>query len=218
MIVRTSDLLKILAHCQALFPGLKQVACYACCEDILRKSQHELSNLREAGLNLVFIGLESGDQDVLRLVNKGASVREQIDAVLKANSAGLQTSVTMILGLGGKRLSEQHAVNTGMAVSAMNPSYLAALTLMLVPGTVLHDMSQQGTFEPVTTQNGTLRELELLIQNIYAPGPMVFRTNHASNYLQLRGILPQDQKNLLDTVRYGIENPKMLRDESMRRL
>ncbi len=93
LIIKTPELLKILKACYESFPNLRQVSCYACCEDILRKSDEELGQLREAGLTLVFIGLESGDQEVLDLVNKGVSVQEQIDAVKKANRAGIQTSV-----------------------------------------------------------------------------------------------------------------------------
>jgi len=218
LVMRFPELLRILGKCYATFPRLCQVSCYACCEDILRKSGPELQALRDAGLTMVFVGLESGDQRVLDLVNKGVSVQQQIDSVARANEAGLQTSVTVILGLGGKHLSEAHAVNTGMAVSAMNPSYLAALTLMLVPGTVLHDMMLRGEFEPLADQSGLLRELELLLTNISAPGPVVFRTNHASNYLRLKGVLPQEQQHLLTTVRYALQHPELLYKESARGL
>ena len=197
MIIKTPELIKIVKKCYETFPNLKQVACYACCDDVLRKSDNELKDLREAGLNLVFVGLESGDQEVLNLINKGATVPNQIEAVVKANKAGIQTSVTVILGLGGKRLSEQHAINTGKAVTKMNPSYFAALTLMVVPGTVLDDMVKRGEFELVTDPLDVLKEVELMIMNIDAPGPVVFRTNHASNYLPLRGILPGDKERLL---------------------
>jgi radical SAM superfamily enzyme YgiQ (UPF0313 family) len=218
LVMKTHDLLQVLKACYAVFPHLKQVSCYGCCEDILRKSEGELRALRAAGLTLVFVGLESGDQEVLDLVNKGVTVRDQIDAVVKANRAGLKTSVTVILGLGGKRLSRQHAMNTGMAVSAMNPSYLAALTLILVPGTVLYDMVGRGEFEPLEDQSLFLDELEIMLANTYAPDPVVFRTNHASNYLALKGILPQQQKNMLEMNAYYRGNPALLRKELVRGL
>jgi radical SAM superfamily enzyme YgiQ (UPF0313 family) len=218
MIIKTPELLKIVKECYETFPNLKQVACYACCEDILRKTDEELVELRRAGLNLVFLGLESGDQEVLNLINKGATVENQIEAVVKANNAGIQTSVTVILGLGGKRLSEPHAVNTGKAVTKMNPSFFAALTLMVVPGTVLDDMVKRGEFELVTDPLDVLKEVELMIMNIDAPGPIVFRTNHASNYLPLRGILPGDKERLLKTIRGAIKDPSILRAEYMRGL
>ncbi|MBW1790445.1 MAG: radical SAM protein, partial [Deltaproteobacteria bacterium] len=173
------ELLKILKACYESFPNLRQVSCYACCEDILRKSDEELEQLREAGLTLVFIGLESGDQEVLDLVNKGVSVQEQIDAVKKANRAGIQTSVTVIIGLGGKRLTEQHAVNTGKAAGKMNSTFFAALTLMVVPNTPMDEMIKKGEFELLTEPLEILKELEFMVMNIDAPGPVIFRTNHA---------------------------------------
>ena len=218
MIIKTPELLRIVKKCYETFPNLKQVACYACCEDILRKTDEELLELRKAGLNLVFVGLESGDQEVLNLINKGATVENQIEAVVKANKAGIQTSVTVILGLGGKRLSEQHAINTGKAATKMNPSFFAALTLMVVPGTVLDDMVKRGEFELVTDPLDVLKEVELMIKNIDAPGPVVFRTNHASNYLPLRGVLPGDKEGLLKTIRGAMKDPSILRAEYMRGL
>ena len=218
MIIKTPELLKIIKKCYETYPGLKQVACYACCEDILRKTDKELLELHEAGLNLVFIGLESGDQEVLKLINKGVTVEDQIASVVKANKAGIRTSVTVILGLGGKKLSEQHAINTGKAATRMNPSFFAALTLMVVPGTVLDDMIRRGEFKPVTDPMDILREVELMIRNIDAPGPVVFRTNHASNYLPLAGTLPADKERLLKTISNAVKNPRILRAEYMRGL
>lgn len=218
MIIKTPELLKILKKCYESFPNLKQVSCYACSDDILRKSNEELGLLRAAGLTLVFIGLESGDQEVLDLINKGTTVRNQIDAVVKANEADIRTSVTVILGLGGRKLSEQHAVNTGRAATKMDPAYFAALTLMVVPNTPLDKMIKKGEFEPVTDPMEILKELELMIMNINAPGPVVFRTNHASNYLPLKGTLPEDKETLLFTIRNALKDPSRLRSESMRGL
>ena len=218
MIIKTPELLKILKKCYASFPNLKQVSCYACCDDVLRKNDEELRQLREAGLNLVFIGLESGDQEVLDLINKGATVQDQIDAVVKANRAGIQTSVTVILGLGGKKLTERHGVNTGKAAGKMNPTYFAALTLMVVPNTPMDDMIKKGEFELLQEPSEILKELELMIMNIDTPGPVTFRTNHASNYLSLRGTLPRDKEILLRTIRSAMRDPDLLRPESMRGL
>ena len=218
MIIKTPELLRIIKKCYETFPDLRQVSCYACCEDILRKTDGELLELREAGLNLVFIGLESGDQDVLNLINKGVTVEDQIASVVKANKAGIRTSVTAILGLGGQRLAEQHAINTGKAVTRMNPSFFAALTLMVVPGTVLDDMIKRGEFEPVTDPIEILKEVGVMIRNIDAPGPVVFRTNHASNYLPLAGTLPADKERLFKTISNAVKNPHILRLEYMRGL
>ncbi|MEW6668787.1 MAG: radical SAM protein [Thermodesulfobacteriota bacterium] len=218
MIIKTQELLKILRKCYESFPALKQVSCYACCSDILRKSDEELKELREAGLKLVFVGLESGDQEVLDLMNKGATVRDQIDSVKKANKAGIETSVTVIIGLGGRKWSTQHAINTGKAATEMNPTYFSALTLMVVPGSPLDGMVKRGEFELVTDPSEILKELELMIRHIDAPGPVVFRTNHASNYLPLRGTLPADKDSLLKTIERALRDPRLLRSESMRGL
>jgi radical SAM superfamily enzyme YgiQ (UPF0313 family) len=218
MVMKSRELLKVLEKCYAVFPNLKQVSCYACCGDILRKSDEELKALREAGLKIVFIGLESGDQEVLDLMNKGVTVQEQIDSVVKANKAGIQTSVTVIIGLGGTKLSRRHAINTGKAAGAMNPTYFSALTLMVVPGSPLDGMVKRGEFELVTNPLDILRELRLMIENINAPGPVVFRTNHASNYLPLRGTLPRDKESLLKTIQSAMDDPRQLRPESMRGL
>lgn len=218
MIIKTRELLKILKKCYETFPALSQVSCYACCDDILRKSDDELGELREAGLRLVFVGLESGDQEVLDLMHKGAAVRDQIAAVVKANKAGIQTSVTVILGLGGRKLHRQHAIHTGEAASAMNPTYFSALTLMVVPNSPLDEMVKRGEFELVTGPSEILKELELMIRNIDAVGPVVFRTNHASNYLPLRGTLPKDKESLLKTIKNALDDPSRLRPESMRGL
>lgn len=218
MVIKTPQLLQIINACYKAFPRLKQVSCYACCGDILRKSDAELHQLRQAGLNLVYLGLESGDQQVLDLMNKGATVEDQIDAVVKANQAGIGTSVTVIIGLGGRSMFEQHAINTGKAVSAMNPTYLSALTLMVVSGSPLDDMIRRGDFEMVTDPMEILRELELMIRHTDVPGPVIFRTNHASNYLPLKGTLPEDKSALLKLVQTALRDPSLLRAESRRGL
>ena len=218
LIIKTPELLKILNKCYDSFPRLRQVSCYACSGDILRKSDEELKQLKEAGLKLVFVGLESGDQETSDLMNKGVNVQEQIDSIIKANDAGIQTSVTVIIGLGGRKLSEQHAINTGKAAGKMNPTYFAALTLMVVPDTPLDGMIKRGEFELVTDPIEILKELEFMLLTIYAPGPIAFRTNHASNYLPLRGNLPEDKGSLLRTIRRAINDPSQLRPEFMRAL
>ena len=218
MIIKSSELLKIVHKCYKVFPQLKQVACYACSGDILRKDFQELTALRKAGLNLVFVGLESGDQQVLELVNKGTTIEDQINAVVKANNTGMRTSVSVILGLGGKKLSKQHAINTGKVVTAMNPSYLATLTLMVVPGTELDKMVRERRFERVTDPLDFLKELHLMVMHIEASGPVVFRVNHASNYLSLRGSLPDNKEQMLGAIRNAMLDPTMLRSESSRGL
>lgn len=218
LIIKTPDLLRIVKACYQAFPGLKQVSCYACCGDILRKSNEELVQLRQAGLTLVFLGLESGDQQVLDLMNKGVAVADQVEAVVKANRAGIRTSVTVITGLGGRSLSRQHAIATAKAVSAMNPTYLATLTLMVVQGSPVERMIRQGDFEPLSGFGEILQELALMIEHIDAPGPIIFRANHASNYLPLKGTLPADKPAMLKLIQSALKDPHLLRPDHYRGL
>lgn len=211
MVMRTPDLLTVTERCYELFPHLKQVACYACAEDILRKSPKELLELYQAGLNLVFLGLESGDQQVLDLINKGTTIEKQVEAVVQANDAGMRTSVSVILGVGGKKLSQQHAVRTGQIISKMNPNYIAALTLAIDRGTVLDEMVQEKKFDPITNPLDYLRELQQIIENIEVTGPMVFRSNHASNYLALKGNLPENKTEMLHEIKDLMAHPQRMR-------
>jgi len=218
MVMKSADLLKIVERSYALFPRLKQVSCYACSGDILRKEKVELMELRQAGLNMVFVGLESGDEQVLKFINKGTSVDKQIRAVVKANEAGIRTSVSVILGIGGRQYTKQHAMNTGRAVSAMSPTYLAALSLMVVPGTVLDAMVQDGRFELLDDPLELLNELQILIENIDALHPIIFRSNHASNYLSLRGTFPGDKEKMLNLISDTMNHPERLKGEHLRGL
>jgi hypothetical protein len=151
-------------------------------------------------------------------MNKGAKVEDQIASVVKANKAGIQTSITVIIGLGGRKWTREHAVETGRAATAMNPTFFSALTLMVVPHSPLDAMVRRGEFELVTDPAEVLKELEWMIRNIDAPGPVVFRTNHASNYLPLKGTLPEDKEALLKTIQEALDDPRLLRPESMRGL
>lgn len=218
MIMSTGDLLQVLQACNYFFPNLRQVSCYACCDDIHRKSPAELESLRAAGLKLVYIGLESGDPTVLKMMNKGVSVERQIEAVLKVKSAGIRSSVSVILGLGGKEHHHSHSINTGKALAAMAPTYAAALTLMVVPGTVLEQMTKEKIFTPVTSPVALLEEARTMLEHIETEERIVFRTNHASNYLPIAGTLPQDRERMLQTIERAILDSSFLRSESYRRL
>jgi radical SAM superfamily enzyme len=218
MIMKTADLLTILKACYDSFPQLRQVSCYACSSDILNKSPSELESLYRAGLNLVYLGLESGAPEVLVLMNKGAKVDKQVEAVLKAKSAGIRTSVSVILGLGGRKYSLKHSKLTGEALSMMAPTYSAALTLMVVPGTVLDRMIQEGGFDPVDEPAELLNEARVMIDTINVNEPVVFRANHASNYFAVAGTLPHEKKRMLQSIETAIENSSLLRPENSRRL
>ncbi|MEW6441643.1 MAG: radical SAM protein [bacterium] len=217
MVMRTRGLVEITERAYALFPHLERVSVYACASDILRKPPQDLARIREAGLKLLYVGLESGNEQVLGLHNKGSTVEETAQACLKAREAGLEVSVTVILGLGGRGLSRPHAVDTGRAISRMQPDYVGALTLMAVPGTPVEDWIREGTFE-VLSQEEILEELRLMLENVEVRRKVVFRTNHASNYLPLRGDLPSDRERMLETIRKAQARKIPLRPESVRGL
>jgi radical SAM superfamily enzyme YgiQ (UPF0313 family) len=216
MCLPTERLSFILGRLRMAFPRLERVGIYANAADILGKSEEELRELRRLGLGIVYLGLESGDDQVLARVKKGSTAEDMVEAVLKAKECGILTSVIVLLGLGGVEGSRDHALKSAEAVSKMNPHYLSALTLMLIPGTPLYREWEEGKFR-MPDQVGLLRELRTFLESCRLDG-CVFRTNHASNYLPLAGTLDRDKGRLLDTIEEALNNPSMWRPEYMRGL
>lgn len=217
MCLSTRRLERVLVKLNESFPRLQRVGVYANSRDILHKSVDELKRLKELKLGIAYIGLESGSEVVLERVKKGARPERMIEASLLSKEAGISTSVIVLLGLGGKRYSRIHAEESAKVAVAMKPSYLSALMLMLIPGTELHRELSSGDFEELN-QLELLIELRNLIDGTSGMKDCVFRTNHASNYLPLKGILDTDRQKLLDTVDYGIAHPEIMRSEQMRGL
>jgi len=199
LVLSTRRLTGILDALSSALPLLGRVGIYANARDLLQKSNADLATLREKGLQIVYLGLESGSDEVLRRIDKGSTAAEMVEAVGKANRAAIRVSVIALLGIGGTELSVQHAEATGRVVSAMNPRYLSMLTLMLVPGTELHRQWRSGTFQPLEPE-GLLDELRRVITHADGLTRCLFRTNHASNYLPLAGTLSRDRERLLDTI------------------
>ncbi len=218
LVLSNRRLLPILDALAEAFPELERIAIYGNAQDILRKSEEELKELLDRKLSIIYLGLESGNDEVLRRAKKGATAEEMIQAVRKAQDAGLTVSAIGILGLGGVDLWLEHAVDTGRAVSAMNPAYFSLLTLMVVPGTELHRLVTAGEVvvpEPLEM----LKEMRVIIEHIDVVSNCVFRTNHASNYLPLAGTLPQDKERLLLTIDRALaEGESVLRPEFLRAL
>lgn len=212
---KTDDLVQILGLVYGLFPECQRVTCYASPTSLQIKSEEELRLLREKGLKMVYMGLESGCDAVLERMDKGHTAAQIIAAGQKARRSGLQLSVTAISGLGSRELWRKHAVETAQAFNAMNPEYIGLLTLMVEPGTPLEKWVREGSFyvlKPVEV----MQEMELFLQHIDSPGS-VFRMNHASNYLTLKGTLNQDRERLLQQVRQGLAG-RGLKDEFLRGL
>jgi radical SAM superfamily enzyme YgiQ (UPF0313 family) len=218
LVLSSRRLVAILDELAAAFPHLQRVAAYANARDLLQKSPEELAQLRERGLRLVYLGLESGHEEVLRRIRKGATADEMIEAVRHSQAAGIRVSVIALLGLGGRALSAAHAEATGRVVSAMDPRYLSLLTLMLVPGTPLHRQWQDGAFELLEPEV-LLRELHQILLHLDGLSGCIFRTNHASNYLPLAGTLPKDKPRLLETLQAAMRRGRaVLRPEAWRAL
>jgi len=218
LVLSIRRLLPILDALNEVFPRLERVGIYGNARDILRKSDEELRELLERKLSIIYLGLESGNDEVLLRARKGATAKEMIEAVKRAQKAGLTVSVIAVLGLGGVDLWQPHAIDTGRAVSAMDPAYFSLLSLMVVPGTELHRMVTAGEFvvpEPLEM----LKEMRVTIEHIEGVSNCVFRTNHASNYLPLAGTLPQDKERLLLTIDRALaEGESVLRPEFLRAL
>ncbi len=212
---RTSDLVEILDLIYGLFPECERVTSYASPGSLHAKSEEDLCLLRQKGLTMLYMGLESGCDAVLEKMNKGHTVASIVAAGQKARRCGFALSVTAISGLGSRELLREHAIGTAEALSAMNPEYIGLLTLMVERGTPLEKWVREGSFT-VLGPADILRETELFLQHIDSPGS-VFRMNHASNYLTLKGTLNEDREALLAKVHRGMEGYG-LRSESMRAL
>jgi radical SAM superfamily enzyme YgiQ (UPF0313 family) len=218
MVLGGEKLARILDALAAAFPKLARVGIYANARDLLASSEGELAGLCRRKLSVVYLGLESGSDEVLRRVGKGATAVEMIEAVAKAKQAGLRVSVIALLGLGGPELSDEHAEETGRVVSAMDPPYLSLLTLMLVPGAPLYRDWQAGRFELMGPE-ALLAELRQVVVHLDGLSRCIFRTNHASNYLPLAGTLDRDKPHLLAALDEALARGRSaLRPEGWRAL
>jgi len=211
LIRRMDDWLLLLEHIRALFPECRRVSCYASPRSILRKSAEELKLLHEYGLDMLYMGLESGSDIVLKDMNKGETVDEIVEAGIKAKDAGFKLSVTSISGLGGISLWQEHAIKTGEALSLMKPHYIGLLTLMFVEDTPLYKRHAAGNFE-VLGPREVAAETLLMLEHIDSEGS-IFRSNHASNYLPLKGTLNRDIEPMKELVRKALDGKVVYKDE-----
>lgn len=212
----TGDLAEILGLAYGLFPECRRVACYASPASLRVKSEDDLRLLRGRGLKMVYMGLESGCDAVLTRMRKGHDAAAIVAAGQKARRCGLALSVTAISGLGSVELWREHAVDTARAVSEMNPDYLGLLTLMVEHGTPLEQWVRDGSFTLLTAPE-VLKETELFLRHVDSEGT-VFRANHASNYLTLKGTLNGDRDALLSQLAAALEGQRDLKPEFLRAL
>jgi radical SAM superfamily enzyme YgiQ (UPF0313 family) len=224
-IVKPDKLIEISNYCYKQHKNLKRVSAYAHANDIISKSDEDLLRIAKSGLNMVYLGIETGDNDLLKLINKKTTAENLIKAAHKLHNSGIILSGTIILGLAGNdpELSKKHALSTAKLINEMNPKknqpwYISALSLMLPPGTELEKDVKRGAFKPLN-QKDTLKELKIFLENISDDlHSMIFRSNHASNYLALKGVLAKDKNELVQKVKYGLSHPESLRPEYYRGL
>ncbi|MCG6910457.1 MAG: B12-binding domain-containing radical SAM protein [Deltaproteobacteria bacterium] len=216
LIVPQKRLLKILAAIEAQLPWVTRIGVYANTKSIAMKTPEELAELKSHGLGIAYMGLESGDDATLKAVRKGATAEKMIQMGKKIRAAGIKLSITVLLGLAGRKRSEVHARETGRVLSAIDPEYVGALSLMLVPGTPLHDDHQAGRFELLEADE-MLRELRHMIASTHLSRGL-FHANHASNYLPIRARMPRDREKTLALIDRALAGGVSLKPEWMRAL
>lgn len=218
----TDHLLELCAAARAALPNLTRISAYATPANLLQKSPEDLAALRQAGLSLVYVGIESGDAVMLRRITKGATPDGIITAVEKARAAGIKVSATVILGLGGEESWESHIRGTAAVLSACAPTYVSTLQLVLDEQRIDDFVArfQRGDGQPFLPRNdiGILQELELLLREFKPTRPVIFRSNHASNALPLAGNLPKDGPRLLAEVQQARQFSQRLRPRWQRGL
>ena len=217
LVLTNEKLITILNHINKLFPERERVTIYGSPQDVLRKSADELTELKENGVGIIYIGAESGSDKVLRDINKGATRDEIIEAVRKIEAAGIKSSVTFISGLGGKRDWREHATCTGTMISLMEPSYASLLTLMAEPPAPLYADVASGKFKLLSPVE-VAEETRLMIENINVGKTCVFRSNHASNYISLKGDLPGDKEKMMSQLEKALAGRGDFKDERFRML
>jgi len=218
LIIPQKKLVKIMQMVCEAFPNLERIGIYGNAKSILRKSVADLKELKDLKLGIIYIGLESGNDEILKKVHKGSNTTHMIDASKRIHKAGITLSVTVILGLGGKEMSKIHAIDTGKVLSKMDPEYAAALSLMLVPPAPLCEDYEAGLFH-LPGPFEMLGELALIIAHMDVTH-CFFSSNHASNYLPVQVWLPEGKEEILTLIQEVIQrhDRSILRPETYRGL
>jgi len=216
LVVGNSRLVRILKELQRNMPSLRRISSYANGYNITVRSDAELKELFDNKLKLLYIGLESGSQEILTQCRKKSTAQEMIQAVNRAQKSGIKASVIVLLGLGGRQHSKVHVRDTIKAINEMQPNFLSFLCLMLIPGTPLYADAQRGKFQELKARE-LLEQSYEIIKGLELK-KTIFRSNHASNYLSLEGILPRDKEQLLIVLRQAIKGKIGLRPEIFRGL
>lgn len=206
----------ILGACRSAFPNAKRVSAYATAMNLNDKSPADLRRLRELGLSLLYMGPETGDDVTFKRIAKGSNFDEHVEAARRARDAGMKVSAIFLLGAGGTERTKEHAETSARLITEMDPEFVSALTLTVIPGTPIAKMQSSGRFTlPSVTR--MLEELRTIVSEA-APTDAVFRTNHASNYLPLAGRLPADRERIVAVLDKALAGEVPLRSETARGL
>lgn len=213
----TERLVQILEYIYKKFPTLERVSSYAMPKNLLQKTDRELMTLRAAGLQMLYVGIESGSDTVLKKITKGATYKTIVQSCKKAKENNYVLSCMIILGLGGKKYTFEHVEETAKIISEVSPDYVGALNLHL--DDILYNEFMTKFKEPFEFLDDIqiLNELELLISKINPSSPIIFRANHASNVYSIKGTLPTDKVNILELISQLKKNPDMLKPKILRR-
>ena len=212
----TDYMVQIVEYIYQKFPNLERVSCYAMPMNLLKKTPEELDMMNKAGLDRLYLGIETGNDIILKKVTKGATQSTMIKACNKAKDAGFTLSCMVILGLGGNKYTKENAVDTAKVINAVQPDYVGALTLYLENGIKEEFLTKfEGEFERLTDSEA-IDELELLISEINVDNAIVFRANHGSNAYNIGGTFPQDKQEMLEKITWMKNHPEVVRPQGLR--
>lgn len=213
LVLKNETLIKLLKYINENMPNVKRISSYATAADINRKSNEELKQLYDNGLKMLYIGFESGDDEILKDIDKGLYYDDYVKAMKKCKEVGFQTSITIIAGLGGRKKWEQNAIGTAKLISETKPDYVSYLTMRIYKNTPLYQDVLDKKFEMPSPEE-ILYEIRLFLENVDSEGT-IFRSNHASNYVLLGGTLNEDKQSLIRAIDETLESknfrPGMLR-------
>jgi len=212
LIMKTDDLVEVIRFLYETFPTLERVTSYARAKTALRKTRDELRRLHSAGLSRLHVGLESGDDDILRYVDKGATADEMVKAGKKIKESGISLSEYVLLGIGGKDHWQEHAEGTAKVLNAIDPDFIRARTLIVVPGTPLYEKVERGEFKRLSPE-GILQEERLLIEGLEVNSEFV--SDHVSNYLPINGKLPDQKGEMLGLLDAILQAPPEIRANTL---
>ena len=212
----TEYMIQIVEYVYQKFPKLERVSCYAMPMNLLKKTAEELEMMNKAGLNRLYLGIETGNDIILKKVTKGATQKTMIKSCNKAKDAGFTLSCMVILGLGGSKYTKENAIDTAKVINAVQPDYVGALTLYLENGIKNEFLTKfEGEFERLTDSQA-IDELEQLISEIDVSDEIVFRANHGSNAYNVGGTFPQDKQEMLEKITWMKKHPEVVRPEGLR--